>query len=795
MADDKRTDVLDGMEEKEDEEEKFGGEKKTFLETMRDRHKRLIKAEKENRDKSIEDQKFRRAGQKDQWDDKELTRRKNMYRPALVLDELSRPINQLTGEMRLNQAHVLVIPSDDEASVETAKSYKDIIHEIEYRSDADMIYGYAGDMMVGCGYGAWRALTRYCDDNPFEQEIYLQRIKNPLLAYLDDRSKSEVYADACFGFVMEKITKDEWEEFYPGKKFPEKDDFKDTTGGSAELWFEEDGIWIADYYINDPEKKTFVMLKSDEVVEEEELERRLEEWKEEQEEILKQKQKAMELQMMMGQMQQPPQQQPLPGIPPAAPPGAQPPQMPQAQPQGQPSQPMPQPMAPPQPPVMPPIPDNLTVAKDKKGREKRREVETRRIKHYVVSPDEVLDGPNDIPRKYIPIFLCRGKETNVEGKTEVESLIRKAKDPQRLLNQVETDKAELIGMIPKAPWIGTPEQIGEFDELYAAANVENRGWLPYKAQIMVDENGQSVGLVPAPQRVPLGTPPVAVFQFSQDVRNYIEDSIGVARADTMNTPSPERTGAASRGRRKASDVGTYHYIDNLNRMIQHTGRVLVSMIPEVYDTDRDVRVMGDDDTPTFIPVNTTLGEAFNRVTKNPQRYAGVDVKNITERAKEAPGAKYNDLSKGKYDVMVKVGPPFSTAREEAAEHMMILATQGQKMNPLDKYFAVKNLDLADGGEYAEALKRQIPKQVLPPKEGEQRSDPPVPPQLQLLQQKAKTEQGKQQFNTLKQQSEMLRIKLEMMKIAQATKDTDKEMHKIAVEELQRAFNPSISNVE
>ena len=733
MADDAKK--LDGLEEYDDDgEEKdegrlTGGKKDKFLSKMRKRHKRAIKADKSNREQAIEDQKFRRAGQKDQWDSEELARRKNMMRPALVLDELSRPINQLTGEMRLNKAHIQVMPSDDEASAQTAKCYKDIIHEIEYKSEFDMIVDYAGDMQVGCGYGAWRVLTRYCSDNPFEQEAYIERVPNPLLVYLDPNAKSPVYSDAKYGFCMRRITKDEWEDEYKGKPFPESKNFTEVIGGDSELWFDDsDGtVWIGDYYNIEPEEETFVMMESGEVWTEKEYEKKKEVWEEEQQAILEQKMIAMQKALAMasqgpaaaggGQPGQQPPPPPMPNAQPAAQPPSQPPMPPQEgqeppSPQGPPSMPgMPgmQPQQPPMPtmPTMPSLPESLAIAKDKKGNEKRRTVETPKVKHYVISADEILDGPNDVPGKFIPLVLALGIETNVEGKREIQSLIRKAKDPQKLLNQIETDKAELIGMMPKAPWIGTPEQMADFDDYYKNANVENRGWLPYKAFFATSENGAEQ-LVPPPSRVSMGSPPTSVFQYAQDVRNYIEDAIGMARADTMNAPSPERTGAASRGKRAASDVGTYHFIDNLNRAILHTGRILVSMIPEIYDTDRDVRTMSDDEIPAFMPINTTMGDAFKRVNSNPQRYQGINLSELKQKASQHPDDKYNDLTRGKYDVMVKVGPPFSTAREEAAEHMIMIATQGSKMAPLDKYFTVKNMDLADGGEYAEALKRQIP---------------------------------------------------------------------------------------
>ena len=130
-----------------------------------------------------------------------------------------------------------------------------------------------------------------------------------------------------------------------------------------------------------------------------------------------------------------------------------------------------------------------------------------------------------------------------------------------------------------------------------------------------------------------------------------------------------------------------------------------------------------------------------------------------------------------------MGPPFSTAREEAAEQMVQVAIQGQKMNPLDKYFVVKNLNLSDGGEYADALRNQIPTHILPPKEGEKpRPKPPVPPQLQLVMAKSETEK-------LKQQAMILKTKESLLKIAKENKNKDDEIYRIALKALSDVFTP------
>jgi hypothetical protein len=770
----------DRKEDGKEEQEKLSKKKKEdLLEQATKRYEREVRADKHNREAAVNDQEFIEG---DQWSDDEKRLRKNLKRPALVLDELNRPINQVVGEMRLNKAHIKVIPSDAEGSTQTAKARQAIIHGIEYESEADTIYDYAGEMLTGCGFGAWRIRTRYSDENPFEQIIYMERIKNPLLVYIDSSATSSNGKDAKYGFVLEKMNKDTFEEKYPDNKIPVIEEFSRAAGGNQELWFDTEGFWIADYYVIENEEETFHRMGDGEVLTDKELKKMLDEWEDAQKEILEQKKMLREQLIMKMQLQtqlappQPPGGPMLPGqeTPQGAPPSG--PENAMATP------PVPVPGAaplmplPPEP-TMPPIPPHLTI-------EKTRKKKIPHVKHYVIAPDEILEGPNDVPGKFIPIILVRGPEKNVDGKIHTRSLIRKAKDAQRLLNWTETSKGELIAMMPHAPWVGTAEQIQPYDDIYTSANIQNYAWIPYKAQLMTDDEGHS-HLVPAPQRVSVGSIPVQLFQYSNDVKGYIEDAVGMGRQDTLaSNDDPSRTGAAGRTRRRASDVGTFSYIDNLQRGIMHSGRVINEMIPEVYDTPRDVRIVVGDEDPalSFMPVNMPYKDAAERIGKQPERYQGINPAEIKQHAQQNPKDKYNDLNKGEYDVFIKVGPPFSTAREETAEQMLMLAVQGQKMNPVDKYFAVKNMNLADGGEYADVLRNMIPPHILPPKEGEVRPKQPIPPQMQLLLLKGETEK-------LKQQNLQLKTKAEIMKIAQMSKETDKEMRKIALQTLGQVFAP------
>ena len=417
----------------------MGESEREFLDLATKRLKREIDADDHNRTSAIEDLKFLNG---DQWDPAEEQRRRLRGRPCLKSNELPKYVNQVVGDMRHNRARIKVRPVDSAGDVNIARIRSGVIANIEYLSNAEAIYDYAGEMATSAGYGAWRVLTRYTRENPFLQEIYLERIKNPFLVYLDSSAKSEVGADAKYGFVLEKVTREEFEERYPDKE-PPGDALRVGKGVRQEVWYEGGAFFIADYYVIEHELVEMVLTEDGQTWKKAEFEEKLAEWLEAEETKKLLHAPAGPSQFSLAQPPNPlvPGQQDPPGAAPMQPPA----------------------------PVPPP---SLTVAR-------QREVEYPRVRHYAITADQVLDGPNDVPGAYIPLILVKGPERVIEGKSYVRSLIRDAKDPQRLLNFWVTDAAEIVDMIPKAPWIGTARQFEGYEQDYAAANAENFPFLKY----------------------------------------------------------------------------------------------------------------------------------------------------------------------------------------------------------------------------------------------------------------------------------------------------------------------------
>src|SRR5262249_13577298 len=76
--------------------------------------------------------------------------------------------------------------------------------------------------------------------------------------------------------------------------------------------------------------------------------------------------------------------------------------------------------------------------------------------HRMRTGAEILEETSWAGR-YIPIIPVYGEEVNLEGKRIFRSLIRDAKDPQRMFNYWRTAATELVALAPKAPFIG-PER-------------------------------------------------------------------------------------------------------------------------------------------------------------------------------------------------------------------------------------------------------------------------------------------------------------------------------------------------
>jgi hypothetical protein len=109
----------------------------------------------------------------------------------------------------------------------------------------------------------------------------------------------------------------------------------------------------------------------------------------------------------------------------------------------------------------------------------------------------------------------------------------------------------------------------------------------------------------------------------------------------------------------------------------------VDLIPKIYDSERSIRILGTDGAEQYARINTI----------------GPD------------GQALNDLTRGKYDVQVQVGPNFGTKRQEAAEIYMGLSQGNPQVMGVAGDLIFKALDLPYSDDMAERMKTMLPPQV------------------------------------------------------------------------------------
>ena len=231
-------------------------DKKDMLATMRSRFTMAVSAYSESREDELDDLRFE-AGSPDnqwQWPADVLATRGSVQgqtinaRPCLTINKLPQHVHQVTNEQRQNRPSVKVIPVDDNADVEVAEIFEGVIRHIEYISDADVAYDTACENQVTYGEGYIRVLTKYCDDNSFDQDLYIGRIRNSFSVYMDPTIQDPCGSDAEWCFVTEDMTKAEYERQFPNAA-PISSMMQQGVGDSSlSQWLTENTVRVAEYF-------------------------------------------------------------------------------------------------------------------------------------------------------------------------------------------------------------------------------------------------------------------------------------------------------------------------------------------------------------------------------------------------------------------------------------------------------------------------------------------------------------------------------------------------------------------
>jgi len=299
----------------------------------------------------------------------------------------------------------------------------------------------------------------------------------------------------------------------------------------------------------------------------------------------------------------------------------------------------------------------------------------RTVKRYLCSARDVLEA-NDWPGRYIPIVPVIGNRLNIAGEVEISGMVENLVDPQRMYNFWRTSEAEIVALAPKAPWVMAEGQDEGHEAEWETANTKSYSRLKYKP--IEDAAGNAL---PPPMRQQPQQIPAANVNAANNAAEDMKAVAGIFDA-SLGDREQDPSGVALSRHQMAAEISNFHFYDNVCRSLCATGIICLDLMPHIYGPDRVMRIIGED------------GEA-ETVTLN-------------QRKRDEAGAVVevlNDVSVGRYDIVMDTGPGYNTKRIEAAENMLrLLATPlGEKVAEVADDVVVRHFDWPGARDLADRL--------------------------------------------------------------------------------------------
>lgn len=316
-----------------------------------------------------------------------------------------------------------------------------------------------------------------------------------------------------------------------------------------------------------------------------------------------------------------------------------------------------------------------------------RDIYDNEVEWYLIAGDKIIEKTK-WPGKYIPIIPVIGEETVINGVMDRKGHTRALKDPQRMLNYWASAATEQMALQSKSPYVAAVAAIENLETYWRTVNRVNHAVLPYNH---LDDEGNEI---PAPQRQE--GPQVSqsyIEGFALSLQQMME--VSGQYQSQFGKPGNEKSGKAINERQRQGDTATYHFIDNLALSIRYLGRQLIDLVPKIYDTERIIRIMGDDGIQSEIVINPEAQQALME----------------QKAAEENTIRRIFNPSVGRYEVMADVGPAYATKRQEAFNAFSQIAVANPDLMSVIGDLLFRNADFPGADKIAERLERMVPPQA------------------------------------------------------------------------------------
>jgi hypothetical protein len=347
---------------------------------------------------------------------------------------------------------------------------------------------------------------------------------------------------------------------------------------------------------------------------------------------------------------------------------------------------------------------------DKEARAKERHVWIKKVEWFKIAGDRIIDRQTDYPGVYIPIVAMIGEEFVIKGELHRNGHVRHLKDPQRMLNYWVSKATSSAALQGEQPYIGEAAAIEGYETEWANANTSKKAILVYNGK---DDQGREVQRPERQQPAIMAPAYLSGMQFSEQQMMMASGQYQAQMGENENAKS----GRAISERQRQGDNATYHFIDGEATADRYAGKILIDLIPKIYDTKRVIRILAKDRSESEVEIDPEAQAAYFR----DQARDGEDVRAI-----------FNP-NVGKYDVEADVGPSYATQRQEAFNAFSQILTQNPGLVQVAGDILFAYADFPGAQKMSDRLARGVPSQYK-----EDGPDPEVTQlqqQIQMLQQK------------------------------------------------------------
>ena len=310
---------------------------------------------------------------------------------------------------------------------------------------------------------------------------------------------------------------------------------------------------------------------------------------------------------------------------------------------------------------------------------KRRTRTANEVKTRLFDGSDWLKEAEDTVFELLPIVPDYGNFNISESKVIYWGAITKKMDAQRVYNYSESRKIEEGALAPREKLMMTREQAANDTATLATMNTNSD-----PAQFYTHVDGQN-----PPYKIAGASINPGLEATSQSALGNLRSGLTSEQGQSLGL----RSGVAVELEQNKADTKNVKYFKSQEVAICQTAKILIHAIPKVYDTNRQVRIIGQDGTSEMITLH-------DRVFDQEQNKM----------------IELNDVSQGQYDVTCSMGAAFQNKQAETVAAFNEIAGIDPSIIQTGKDVWFKNMTIPGMDVMAERARKQLFEQGMIPED-------------------------------------------------------------------------------